>query len=97
MPWHIHPFMKNSGNAHFPFDNHVQRKVVFNRVTATARIPIFARLAQSGIGRQLLQATVEPGGIRVHLPLAPSLKGILKNIREIEGGELRKNNGQFSP
>ena len=87
MTWEIHPFMKESCNAYFVSDNCGHHEVMFYRETAAARIPILARFPQLWIDGKLPQATVELGGIQVHLPSAPLFKGILKNVGEIERGQ----------
>lgn len=70
---------------------------MFDGKTAAARIPILTQLTQSGVGSELPQAPVELGSIRVHLPLTPLLEGVLKNIREVERGQFRKNDSKISP
>ncbi len=87
MTWDIHPFMKEPCNTHFVLYNRVQDKVMFDGETAAARKPILTRPTQLWIDGELPQATVELGGIQVHLPFAPLFEGILKNIREVECGE----------
>ncbi len=87
MAWNIHPFMKEPCNAYFVFDNRVHHEVMFYRETTAARIPILARFTQLRVGGKLPQATVELGGIQVHLPFAPLFEGILKNVGEVEGGQ----------
>lgn len=93
----IHPFMKQPCNAHFVFSNLVQHQVMFCGKTAAARKPILARFTQLWIDGELPQATVELGGIPVHLPFSPLFKGILKNIREVECGQFRENDCTISP
>lgn len=93
----IHAFMKQPCNAHFVFANLVQHQVMFCGKTAAARKPILARLTQLGVGSESPQATAELGGIPVHLPFSPLFKGILKNIREVECGQFRENDGKISP
>ena len=93
----IHPFMKKPCNAHFVFYNRVQDQVIFYRETAAGRIPILTRFTQLWIDGELPQATVELGGIQVHLPFSPLFKGILKNIREVECGQFRENDCKISP
>ena len=88
MTWDIHPFMDKPCNTHLVFYHRVQHKVTFYWETAAAWIPILTRLTQLWIDGELPQATVEPGGIQVHLPFAPLFKGILKNVREVECGQL---------
>ncbi len=97
MTWDIHPFMKNPCNAHFVCDNRVQDQVMFYGETAAARIPILTRFTQLWIDGELPQTTVELGGIQVHLPFAPLFEGILKDIREVERGQFRKNDSTISP
>jgi len=97
MTWDIHPFMKNPCNAHFVRDNRVQHKVMFYGETAAARIPILTWFTQLWIEGELLQATVELGGIQIHLPFSPLFEGILKDIREVERGQFRENDCKISP
>jgi hypothetical protein len=40
----------------------------------------------------LRQATVELGGIQVHLPRTPLFERVLENIRQIKRGQFRKDN-----
>lgn len=97
MPGDIHPFMNKPRNTYFASDNHVHHGVMFYGETAAARIPILARLTQLWIDGELPQATVELGGIQVHLPFAPLFEGILKNVGEVERGQFRKNDRTLSP
>lgn len=97
MTWDIHPFMKKPCNAYFVCDNRVQDKVMFYGETAAARIPILTRFTQLWIDGELPQATVELGGIHVHLPFSPLFEGILKKIREVERGQFRENDCRISP
>jgi len=97
MTWDIHPFMNKSCNAYFVCDDRVQDKVMFYGETAAAGIPILTRITQLWIDGELLQATVELGGIDIHLPFSPLFEGILKNIREVERGQFRENDCKISP
>lgn len=97
MAWDIHPVMKKPCNAHFVFYNRVQHEMTLYGETAATRIPILARLTKLWIDGELPQATTELGGIQVHLPFAPLFEGILKNIREVERSQLRKNDYKISP
>ena len=97
MTWDIHPFMKEPCNTHFVFYNRIQREVMFDGETAAARKPILTRLTQLWIGSELPHATVELGGIQIHLPFSPLFEGILKNIREVERGQFRENDCKISP
>ena len=97
MAWGIHPFVKKPRHSHFMSYNSVQYEVMFDGEAAAAWMPIVTWLTQLWIHGELSQATVELGGIAVHLPFAPLFKGILKDIREVECSQFREEDSKISP
>ena len=62
-------------------------------VTPAAGEQIFPGLAEQGLQRNEPEPVIEPGSIGIHLPRAPFVQGVLKDIGQIAFGFC--GNGQF--